>query len=91
MVYRYFLPVDELHFHFVDGFLCCTEPFSLMQIHLFIFAFVSDVKSRRWLPRLTSRSLATGFLFLSFMVSRFTFKSFNPLSFPHCIILFLIN
>jgi len=36
MIYKYFLPVDELHFHFVDGFLCCTEPFSLMQIHLLL-------------------------------------------------------
>ena len=72
MIYKYFLPVDELHFHFVDGFLSCAEPFGFMLIHLFIFAFVAfvfDVKPKRWLPRFTSRSLATGFLFLSFMVS----------------------
>ena len=28
-------------FHFVEALLCCTELFSLIQTHLFIFGFVS--------------------------------------------------
>ena len=27
----------QLSFHFVDGFLCCVEVFSLLQFHLFFF------------------------------------------------------
>ena len=32
-------PFSGHSFHFADNFLCCAKFFSLMQSHLFIFAF----------------------------------------------------
>ena len=78
MIYKYFLPVDELHFHFVDGFLSCAEPFGFMLIHLFIFAFVAfvfDVKFKKSLSKTMSRRLLPVFSSRSFTVLGLMFKS----------------
>lgn len=52
--------------------------FSLMESHLFIFAFVAIVfksDTKKSLPRLMSRSLLLPFSSRSFMVSDLVFKS----------------
>ena len=41
-------PFSGQPFHFADDFLCCAKFFSLMQFHLFIFAFVSLVQEDRY-------------------------------------------
>ena len=78
MICKYFLPFCRLSFPFVDGFLCCAEAFSLMQSHLFIFAFVAftfGVRSKKSLTTPMSRSLPPKFSSRSYIVS-LTFKSF---------------
>ena len=39
MIYKYFLSFSRLPFHFVDGFLCCTEAFSFDIVPLVYFCF----------------------------------------------------
>ena len=39
IVYKYFLPICRLSFHFVYCFLCCTKAFEFRS-PLFIFAFI---------------------------------------------------
>lgn len=41
MACKCFLPFYRLPFHSVDGFLCCTEGFSLVESRLSVFAFVA--------------------------------------------------
>ena len=50
MARKYFLPLNRLAFHFVDGLLCCAEAF-LFDVAYFSFlifvAFAFDVKSKK--------------------------------------------
>ena len=83
MACKYFLPLNRLAFHFVDGLLCCAEAF-LFDVAYFSFlifvAFAFDVKSKKKksLPILMSRSLPYVFSSRTFVVSSLTF--FNPVS-----------
>ena len=38
---KHFLPIQQVVFHSVNGFLCSTKGLSLIRLHLFTFAFVS--------------------------------------------------
>ena len=41
IICKYLLPFSRLSFHFVDGFFCCAEAFSLMWSHFFFLNFFS--------------------------------------------------
>ena len=72
MVCKYFPSFCRFPFHFVDYFLRCAELFSLMQSHLFIFAFVAfafGVKYKKLSPSSMSRSLLPIFSSRYFLVS----------------------
>ena len=71
-------PFCRLPLHFVDSLLCCAKHFQFYIVSLFIFALVTLVflvKSKKSLPRSTSRSLPSMFSSQSFMVSGLLIKS----------------
>ena len=75
IICKYFLPFSRLSFHFVDGFLCCIKPLSLIMSHLFIFAFIPFALgdgSKKYCSDLCQSVLP---MFSFIKVSGLTFKS----------------
>ena len=83
MICKYFFPFHRLPFYFVDCFFAAQKLFSLMEFHLFIFAFVACALgvSSKTLPRPVLRSFFFRFSFRSFMISNFKLQSLFQINF----------
>ena len=80
---KHFLPIQQVVFHSVNGFLCSTKGLSLIRLHLFTFAFVSfalgdrSKQTKTNLLQFISKSIPAIFSFRDFMVSGLIFRTLN--------------
>ena len=79
MVCKYFLPLHTLLLHFVGGFLCCAEAFSLLQSHLFILLLLPLLfcQIQKLITKTSVKELTAYIFFWEFMVSDLT-QAFDP-------------
>ena len=76
MIYKYFLPLHRLPFHFVDDFFCCADAVIVVPLTYFCFSCLClGVLSKKLLPGPMSRNFITMFSFRNFTVLGITFKS----------------
>ena len=83
MICKYFLPFSRLPFHFVDGFLCCEEAFSFVDIaplvYFYFCCFCFWCQIQKIITKIYVKELTIYVFFLEFYGIRSYIQVFNPL------------